>query len=312
MEYNSRRNKTHYSPHTITLDTNANTVIRKNDLAIVTETKPRETIEKPRLIYMVACKAMGEYKRHQEKIKKFCLEEKANKAREEEEKTKHAKANNHLQPTTTQQKTQSTVTQWATKRLLHLHDVTRKNIGSTSQTKQQPKSKPAMRPTPPGSNNRPQWLKNAHNRIMKKIHSNDFNTKSKDAAIQYAKENSETKQEKARKLLYPSSSENMSITSLDKSTLKFPPTVKVFSIPSDSPGTSYEIVASSTPNDFMNSNLSNFHKNSNEPSCSYTADPNVTPPKGIMKSTPKVYKIVTFGNDNNQALTNHQQRTLQS
>ena len=52
---------------------------------------------------MVACKTVGEYKRNQEKIKKFCLEEKANKAREEEEKTKHARANNPLQPTTTQQ-----------------------------------------------------------------------------------------------------------------------------------------------------------------------------------------------------------------
>ena len=30
---------------------------------------------KPRLIHMVACKTIGEYRRNQEKIKKFCLEE---------------------------------------------------------------------------------------------------------------------------------------------------------------------------------------------------------------------------------------------
>ena len=72
---------TGYSPHTITLDTplRKNTVIRKNDLAIVTEKKTLPTYQivenKPRIIHMVACKTVGEYKRNQEKIKKFCLEE---------------------------------------------------------------------------------------------------------------------------------------------------------------------------------------------------------------------------------------------
>ena len=72
---------TGYSPHTITLDTplRKNTVIRKNDLAIVTEKKTLPTQQivenKPRLIHMVACKTVGEYKRNQEKIKKVCLEE---------------------------------------------------------------------------------------------------------------------------------------------------------------------------------------------------------------------------------------------
>ena len=46
-----------------------NTVITKNDLAIVNETKPR-------LIHFVACKTVGEYKRNQEKIKEFLLTEK--------------------------------------------------------------------------------------------------------------------------------------------------------------------------------------------------------------------------------------------
>ena len=79
---------TNYSPHTVTLDTDnrKNTVVRRNDLAIVTETKPRETEPepKPRLIHMVACKTVGEYKRNQEKIRKFCLEEKAALAKQQE------------------------------------------------------------------------------------------------------------------------------------------------------------------------------------------------------------------------------------
>ena len=62
---------TPYSPHTITLETNKrkNTVIRQNGLAIVTKTKPRATIEKRRLIHMVACKTVGGYNCNQEKMK---------------------------------------------------------------------------------------------------------------------------------------------------------------------------------------------------------------------------------------------------
>ena len=56
---------TNYSPTTITLITHnrKNTVIRKNDLAIVNESKPR-------LIHFVACKTVREYDRNQEKNKK--------------------------------------------------------------------------------------------------------------------------------------------------------------------------------------------------------------------------------------------------
>ena len=62
---------TNYTPTTITLDTHnlKNTVIRKNDLAIVNETKPR-------LIHFVACKTVRDYKSNQEKIKEFLLTEK--------------------------------------------------------------------------------------------------------------------------------------------------------------------------------------------------------------------------------------------
>ena len=80
---------TDYTPHTITIDTplRKNTVIRKSDLAIVNEQKPIPEItteqQKPRLIHMAACKTVGEYKRNQEKIKKFCLEEANNRRRQE-------------------------------------------------------------------------------------------------------------------------------------------------------------------------------------------------------------------------------------
>ena len=58
---------TNYTPHTITLDTSLreNTVTRKNDRAIATETKPlpKPPETKPQLIHMVACKTVGQYKR---------------------------------------------------------------------------------------------------------------------------------------------------------------------------------------------------------------------------------------------------------
>ena len=44
---------------------------KKNDLAVVNETKPR-------LMHFVACKTVREYKRNQEKIKEFLLTEKKN------------------------------------------------------------------------------------------------------------------------------------------------------------------------------------------------------------------------------------------
>ena len=72
---------TNYSPHTKTLDINnqKNTVIRKNNLAFVTKPMIQQQEPAPpakRLIYMVACKSLREYNNNQEKINKFCLEEK--------------------------------------------------------------------------------------------------------------------------------------------------------------------------------------------------------------------------------------------
>ena len=75
---------TKYTPTTLTLDTHnrKSTVIRKNDLDIVNETKPR-------LIHFVACKTVREYKRNQEKIKEFLLtEKKTNKKTQPKDKQK--------------------------------------------------------------------------------------------------------------------------------------------------------------------------------------------------------------------------------
>ena len=71
---------TNYSPHIITLDTDntKNTVIRKMDLAIVTQPLPshqKQTTPPKSIIHMVACKLLREYNNNQEK-KQFCLEQK--------------------------------------------------------------------------------------------------------------------------------------------------------------------------------------------------------------------------------------------
>ena len=65
---------TNYSPHTITIDTpiRKNTVNKKNDLAVVTENKPR-------LILTVAWKTLGESKRNPEKLRKFSIAEERNR-----------------------------------------------------------------------------------------------------------------------------------------------------------------------------------------------------------------------------------------
>ena len=68
-----------YTPHTITIDTHnrKNTVIRNNDIAISSETRPAPQEPKLRLINFVACKTIGDYNRNKRKIEKFCLAEKA-------------------------------------------------------------------------------------------------------------------------------------------------------------------------------------------------------------------------------------------
>ena len=52
-------------------------MIRNNDIAISSETRPVPQKPKLRLINFVACKTIGEYNRNKRKIEKFCLAEKA-------------------------------------------------------------------------------------------------------------------------------------------------------------------------------------------------------------------------------------------
>ena len=96
---------TNYTPHTITIDTpkRKDTVIRKSDIAIATETNP----DKPRLIEFVACKTVGEYKRNREKIKKFYLDEKKQKEKLAVEQTKQQQ--DEPQPGTSKQTQQAEI-----------------------------------------------------------------------------------------------------------------------------------------------------------------------------------------------------------
>ena len=79
----------HYTPHTITMDKpkRKDTVIRKSDIAIATETTPNKT----RLINFVACKTVGKCKRNREKIKKLYLDEKNKKGNWQRNKQKNNK-----------------------------------------------------------------------------------------------------------------------------------------------------------------------------------------------------------------------------
>ena len=287
---------TNYSPHTITLDTDnrRNTVIRKNDPAIVTETKPRETEPepKPRLIHMVACKTVGEYKRNQEKIRKFCLEEKAALTKQQAAKEKQTRAT-PLQPApipqnqpgpsqrviNTQPLEHSEIVAMA-KRNQQAHKRQRtaeKNFGKQTQKLVHPQP-----PThkSPGSPKGP--------RLTKPSSLSVFDQKLKAAALQQSRK---SKMQAERKLRCSSSSDSKSFTSVNKAKLKFSPTVKIHSIQPESPGTPpFEIITSSDPHDFMNDN--NESTESNQPSCSYSP-PVQNRPQGIMKSTPKLDKIVT-------------------
>ena len=136
---------------------------------------------------------------------------------------------------------------------------------TTRESKQPPKPSSDTTPKSPGNTAQPQWLKHARNRLGKKTPLNEFNTNSKDAAIQHSTNKAKGKTDNRRKLLYSSSSENKSITSMETPTLKFSPTVKVFSVPSDPPGTSYEIITSTSPDYFMNTDHKSPSRDIDEP-----------------------------------------------
>ena len=247
---------------------------------------------------MVACKTVGEYKRNQEKIRKFCLEEKAALAKQEA-KAKRTRATPLQSAPIPQNQPGPSQSVINTQPLGHseLVAMAKRNQQAHKRQRSATKkiSKPShrqIRPQPmthksPGSPKRAQWIKNAKARLTKPSSSSVFDQKSKAAALQHSKE---SKLQDERKLIYSSSSDSKSFTSVNTAKLKFSPTVKIHSIEPESPGTPpFEIVTSSDPNDFMNDN--NESTQSNQPSCSYS--PTVQKrSQGIMKSTPKLDKIV--------------------
>ena len=124
-------------------------MIRKNDIAIATETIPIPPPEpKPRLIHMVACKTVGEYRRNQEKIRKFCLEEakaikkaKSSNQRNSPGKTHPDKPVQQI-PQQSQPKLRSkTETKWTKDKLVKL--------ATHNPSRQQSKSKTQPRPQSP-------------------------------------------------------------------------------------------------------------------------------------------------------------------
>ena len=140
---------TGYSPHTVTIDTpeRKNTVIRKNDIAIATESiplpppQPQPPETKPRLIHIVACEIVGEYNRNQKKIRMFCLEESkaAKKAQSTSQGSSSGKEHSkrtihHSQPKQSPAKPKAKIEiEWTKKKLVKL--------ATHNQTRQQAKTK---------------------------------------------------------------------------------------------------------------------------------------------------------------------------
>ena len=232
-------------------------------------------------------------------MRKFCLEEKAALAKQQVAKAKETRTT-PLQPALTPQNqpghSQNVIN---TQPLGHAELVPMAKRNQEAQKRQRITKKTLTKPThkqirsqeskhkSPGSNRRPQWLRSAKARLTKPSSSAIFDQKSKAAALQQSRE---LKIQADRKLRYSSSSDKKSFTSINKGKLKFSPTVTIQSIESDSPGIPpSEIVTSSDPNDFMNDN--NEATRENQPSCSYST-PLQQRPQGIMKSTPRIDKIV--------------------
>ena len=191
-------------------------------------------------------------------MKKFCLEEKAEQARQQEAKAIQSRsAPLHQaaipQPSNiinTRPMGHEEVVAMATKN--QRAQKRPRTAPTTHQPKQVQKSqKRPLKPKSPVTQTRPQWLKNAKARLTKP---SEFDQKSKAAALQQSKaaalQQSREDNLNKRKQLYSSSSDNVSYASINKQKLKFSPTVKIMSI--ESPGTPpIEILTSSNPNDFM-------------------------------------------------------------
>ena len=101
---------------------------------------------------MFACKTAGEYKKNQEKIKRFCLEEEAKQAKEEEERAKQARAK-PLQPATTARQNVVNRKQMGHAEVVVLarrNQQSQRGARTTRQAKQQPKPSSIKTPKSPG------------------------------------------------------------------------------------------------------------------------------------------------------------------
>ena len=153
---------------------------------------------------MVACKTVGEYKRNQEKIRKFCSEEKAALAKQQEAKAKQT-GTTPLQPAPTPQNqpgpSQNVIN---TQPLGHAELLAMAKRNQEAQKRQRTTKKTLTKQTQkqirpqqskhksPGSPKRPQWLKNAKARLTKPSSSAIFDQKSKAAALQQCRESKNT------------------------------------------------------------------------------------------------------------------------
>ena len=216
---------TNYSPTTTTLDThNRNdTVIRKNDPAIVNETKPR-------LIHFVACKTVREYKRNQEKIKEFLLTEKKNN-----QKTQSKEKQEH-NPVTT----------------IHTDQL----VPSTSQYNyrhtDQPGPSGSQRNQPNKNPKQPRGKGTAPTKHTYKPNK-EFEVRSKEAAL------AQSRLEKAKQSQKQKA--NSPLIQLDMKKLQKDKSVEIINLASDSSqGSPLQILTSDNPNAFMSDNPKSFYE----------------------------------------------------
>ena len=144
---------------------------------------------------MVACKTVGEYKRNQEKIRKFCLDEKAALAKKQEAKAKQLRTTPLQQTTASQNQPGPSQSVIDTQPLGHEEIVAlakrnqqahkRQRIAKKTSSRQPQKHQrqQTQRNKFTGSPKRPQWLKNAKARLTKPSSSTTFDQKSKAAAL---------------------------------------------------------------------------------------------------------------------------------
>ena len=227
----------------------ANTRIRKSDLAIATETyqkptqPPQSQEPKPRLIHFVACKAVREYNRNREKIRKFCLEEKKQLQREAQlTGTQHVVEQNKpgtpaREPEAREERPNEdrpgTSYMESNQSLQHQAGPSNKKSNRNSQKLRTERKRKAHSPSK--KTNRPTKNKTSV-----------FEQKAKEAAI------AQTRLTLARKRLQQPAQKQHPLIHMDLSSITNSKTIEIINLASDlSTSSPMRIVTSSPPNDFM-------------------------------------------------------------